>query len=286
MRRSWRLSLAWPRRAMVLRSFGRVDVGRHVGHVEHQPLGAEREPRHHRLDDPTVDRGDVLGRDGIHGVPEAAVVQRGGRHLDHAIAGRARPPPLEGELRARVHHAVGHHELDVGADRHRGVVATRPEHLVDDLAHPQPTQHRERGGQGPKVEVPTAFGQHLGAVERGLDVGGSAQIALRHDAGLATDPGRFSEVVVGVPLDLLGDDRSHTLGNTPSAARSRAPRGHKRAGRANFWKKSPQPRSRASGNSPETPARSPTRSDRRPRSGSCRRRTASPTRTGRRFRAP
>jgi hypothetical protein len=57
--------------------------------------------------------------------------------------------------------------------------------------------------------VAGAFGQRGGAVDRGGDVGGLAEIALRDDLGAAADAGDLAQVVVGLPVDPLAHNARH-----------------------------------------------------------------------------
>ncbi len=157
--------------------------------------------------------------------------------MQPSVAGSRRPPRREAELRAWIDDPVERRESDVGPDRCPSVGASLPDHFVDDLCDPQAPEHLPHRSHIAEGEVAGAIGHHRRTVDRCLDVGRLAQVALGDDPGLAAHPGRLDQVVVGVSADRLGDDGSHTLGNTPSGDKSRASDQGKRAGQRVFWKK-------------------------------------------------
>ena len=87
--------------------------------------------------------------------------------------------------------------------------------VVDEVA-PEPV------GGGLLVAWKFASQEPVGiAGDSGLDDCRLAEIALGDDPGLAVYTGGLGQVVVGVPTDLLVDNRSHALGNTRSSDKSR-----------------------------------------------------------------
>jgi hypothetical protein len=188
----------------------RVDVGGEVGHVEHQARQVDGEDLDHAGHDAPLDLCQMLLADGVHGVPEPPVVESGGGQADEPVARRGLPPLGELALRARVDHPVRRGQRDVGPDRRRRVLAPRADHLVDDLGDSEALEHRPHRRQVAVGEVAGAVrlaGPCLG--EPGGDLLGRAEVALGDDPGFAPDPGRFDEVVVGLPAMLLSDDRCH-----------------------------------------------------------------------------
>ena len=91
-------------------------------------------------------------------------------------------------------------------------------------------EHRPNRSQIAEAEMAGAVGHRRRAGHRCIDVGRLAQVALGDHLGLASHPGDLAQVVVGLALDGLADDRCHVLGHTPSGGQSRASDQDKRAG--------------------------------------------------------
>jgi len=184
---------------------GGVDVGGEVGHVQGQRGDVQPEGSDHGQGDPVLDPGQVLGADGMHGVPELAVVQHRGTDLGEPVRGRGAPPPLEPELGARVDQPAQRGQRQVGAHRRAGVAAPGPDHLVNQRDHAEAIKHPPGGGDVAECEVSGPLGCDRGllGVERGLDIGGRPEVALGDHLGLAVHPGHLPQVPVRLPADHL-----------------------------------------------------------------------------------
>jgi hypothetical protein len=182
-----------------------VDEGGEVGHVTHQGCQIQPELPGHRHAEPAFDLGQLRRRQRVHGVPEPAVIQRRSWDLDPPVRGRGGPPVRERQLRARAHNPVQRGQRQVGAHRGSRVRPSRSGHLIDDLGHPQPLDHRPGRCYIPECQVLCALREHRRAVHGRGDVGGLAQVPLRDDLRPATDPGDFPQVVVRLAADPLTD---------------------------------------------------------------------------------
>jgi hypothetical protein len=182
-----------------------IDEGGEVGHIQHQGRQVQGEPLRHCPAEPAFNLGQPRRRDGIHGVPEPAVIQRHRRNLDPPVRRRGRPPIGEGQLRARRHNPVERGQRQIGTHRRSRIGPPRAHHLVDDPDHAQPLQHRPHRRHIPERQVPRPLRGHRGALHRRRDVLRLAQVALRDDRRLAANPGDFAQVVVRLPADPLAD---------------------------------------------------------------------------------
>jgi hypothetical protein len=214
---------------------GRVDIGGEVGHVEHEARTVEVEGLDHVGNDTSLDLGELGGRDLVHGIPKAPVVERLSGKLHEPIAGGRRPPVREGELGARGHDTVEDQKSDIGPDRCRSIRASGPDHLIDDLGDTKPFDHRPGGCEITEAKVSRAFGDRDRTCHSSLDVLCFAEVALPGHLRLAVHAGHLAQVVVRLPV---GHDKSHTLGLTPSGDKSRAFDQDIRAGQGPILKKS------------------------------------------------
>ena len=188
----------------------RVDPGGEVRHVEDETTQVDLEALDHSGDDAPLDLVEVLLGDRVHRVPKAPVVERSCGYPQPPITGGRPPPLLEGELRARIDHAVQGRERDVGPDRGCCVTSPRTEHLVDDCCDPEAPEHLPHRGDVAEREMPGAVGLTRPRLRQPLgDLLGRAQVALGHDAGLSSHTGRLGQVVVGLAVLLLADDECH-----------------------------------------------------------------------------
>ena len=153
------------------------------------------------------------------------------------VACSRRPPVAKAELGARGNDPVEDHQSDVGPHGCRSVRASRPDHLIDDLGDTKTFDHRPGSCEVTESEVPGPLGDRCRTCHCSLDVLGFSQVALPGHLRLAVHPGHLAQVVIALPVDLLGDDGSHALGNTPSGDKSRAFDQDIRAGQEPFWKK-------------------------------------------------
>jgi hypothetical protein len=110
----------------------------------------------------------------------------------------------EAALGPRVHHPVDGGEHQVGADRDLAVAALRAV-LVDDADQTELVGELPEGGDRPEA----AGANRLGGAELALLAGDHvlklAEVDLLDQAGLAVHPAGADGVVVGVPVDDLGD---------------------------------------------------------------------------------
>ena len=120
----------------------------------------QAEPLHHRRADPALDLGQLRQCDGIHGVPEPAVIQRHRRDLDPPVRGGGRPPVGERQLRARRDHPVQRRQRQVGAHRRRRIRAPRAGHLVDDPATPSRRSIDHAAATSPNARCRVRSGDH------------------------------------------------------------------------------------------------------------------------------
>jgi len=194
----------------------------------------------HASDDEAFDLGELAGRDLVHGVPKAPVVERLWVQVDEPVACGRRPPVAKAELGARGNDSVEDQERDVGPHRCRSIRASRPDHLIDDLGDTKTFDHRPGSCEVTKSEVPGPLGDRCRTCHCSLDVLGLSQVALPGHLRLAVHPGHLAQVVIGLPVDLLRDDGSHALGNTPSGDKSRAFDQDIRAGQEPFFEESLQ----------------------------------------------
>jgi len=142
-------------------------------------------------------------------------------HLSYCqpVACSRRPPVAKAELGARGNDPVEDHQSDVGPHGCRSVRASRPDHLIDDLAT------RWRLITTGSCEVTEA--RCWSARDRcltchcSLDVSAFPSSAPRPSSP-CRPPWPSGAVVIALPVDLLRDDGSHALGNTPSGDKSRA----------------------------------------------------------------
>jgi len=185
-----------------------IDEGGEVGHVQ----GDGGAVHAGRIDDSQCDlAGDLLQflqADGVHRVPEPAVIQR--RRADPGEpAGRcARPPVGEGQLGARGNQAAQRGQRQVGAHAGTSIGPPRPGHLIDDAGHAEILQHAPGGGGHAEVLVLGACGKaQPPAAHRRGQLAGGAQVFLRDDPRLAVHPAGLDQVVIGRVATLLADDR-------------------------------------------------------------------------------
>ena len=152
----------------------------------------------------------LIGGDELSRVPEPPVVERRGGQAHPAVVSGAVPPIGETRLGARVDDPVGHRQSDVGAHRRRCITSAGSDHLVDNLCHTHPLEHRPHRRQVPEGQVPAAVRlARPGALQAGDDLLGRAQVALGNDPGLAAHPGRLDQVVVRLAALPLPHDRCH-----------------------------------------------------------------------------
>jgi hypothetical protein len=191
---------------------GRVDERGEVGHVQHQRAQVQPELGDHARGDGPLGGAQVGLADGVHRVPEAAMVHRGGRQPDQPVADGGPPPASEAELGAGRHHPVEGGQGQVGPDRGGRVRAPGAQDLVDDLGDAESLEHRPGRGQVPERPVASAVGRtRSGRRQPRGNLLGAAQVALGHDPGVAGDPGRLHQVVVGARPPPLPDDACHDL---------------------------------------------------------------------------
>ena len=165
------------------------------------------------------------------------MINGAGRQTHPAVAGGLAPPPSERQLGAGIAQPIERGQGDVGPHRRHRVSPPGADHFVDDLGDPQSPQYVPHRGGRPEGQVAGAIRHHGGSGDGRFDVLRLAQVALRDDLGFAPYPGHLPQVVVGLPLDLLANDRSHVLGHTLSSRKSRVPDQDKRAGSDPFLKK-------------------------------------------------
>jgi hypothetical protein len=170
----------------------RVDVGREVRHVQGHRPDVQSEHGDHLRADPSFDLGQVCGRDGAGGVPEAAVVQHASADAGEPVGRGGGPPVGQAATRTRVDEAVQRGQGQVGAYRRAGVGAPWADHLVHDLGHPQAGQDRPPGGHRPERQVPGPLRHHNGSLHRRLDILGAAQVPFGNHLRLAVHPAHLA----------------------------------------------------------------------------------------------
>ena len=195
-------------RVSALRDWGPVirgvDVGREVRHVQHQSGQIDIELVDDPGGDPCLNLVEMGCGDGVHRVPEPAVIQRCGREPHPAVPGSCFPPVNEAAFRARVHNPVRARQRHIGPDRGRGVAAADTDDVVDDLHNVEAFDDRPHRREVPEREVAGAVRitrTRLG--QAGFDLCSGPQIALRHDPWFAVHACRFGQVVVGLAVLLL-----------------------------------------------------------------------------------
>ncbi len=187
-----------------------IDESGEVGHVQ----GDGGAVHAGRIDDgqrdPAGDLLQLLQADGVHRVPEPAVVQRRRADPGEPAGCRARPPVGEGQLGAGGDQAAQGGQRQVGARARARVRPPGPGDLVDDGGHAQVLQHAPGGGDRAEVLVLGTAGQpQPGAPHRAGQLLGSTQVFLRDDPRLAVHTGGLDQVVIGRVAAFLADDRCH-----------------------------------------------------------------------------
>ncbi len=190
---------------------GGVDVGCEVGHVQGHRGDVEIVYRGRPQREFPLDLGQVGLGDRLHGVPEAAVVEHAGRDLGEPVGGGGGPPVGEGGLRAWGDHPVERGQRQVGADA--GARARQPPagDLVDEVGDAEAGQHAPHRGHVTESQMAGTLRQRgclPGGHGRG-DVLGRAQVALADHFWLALDAAHLPQVVVRLPVDLLGIEAGH-----------------------------------------------------------------------------
>jgi len=100
---------------------GGVDVGSEVGHVQGQRGQVQAEGLDHAQRQPVLDGSELPRGDGVHRLPELAVIQHRGPDPGEPVGGGGLPPRLEPQLRTRRHHPVARGQRQVGAHARAGV---------------------------------------------------------------------------------------------------------------------------------------------------------------------
>ncbi len=151
----------------------------------------------------------------MHRVPESAVVQHRGAHLNEPIGGGGAPPFLETAFRAGIHQPVQRGQRQVGAHRGAGIRPTRTDHRIDRLDHTQPGQDAPSGGHVPKRQMPGPLrhDRRLPGLQQRSDLSRRPQIPLRDHLGLALHPRHLPQVPVRLPADHLLVQARHTFGH-------------------------------------------------------------------------
>ena len=192
---------------------GGGDEGGEVGHVQ-------RHARHVRprdLHDPCRDLPggllQLLQGDGVHRVPEPAVIQRGGADLGEPVRRGGPPPVRELRFRARGDQPVQRRQRQVGPGGQRLPGRARPRCLVDDRDHAELLKHAPGRGHVPERQVPGPLWQHgcLAALHRGGDLRGGAQVPFGDHFRLAVHAGHLPQVPVRLPADLLRVQARHNI---------------------------------------------------------------------------
>jgi hypothetical protein len=146
---------------------GRIDVGGEVGHVQHQPGEVEVEHIDHDRGNATFDLNELSRTDGVHGMPEPPVVESTrGKVPDDPVSGRLAPPLSKGQLRTRGDHPVATRQGDVGPDTCSRALATRTDHLVDDVAYARRSSIPHTAAMSPKERCRERSGSPGPASER------------------------------------------------------------------------------------------------------------------------
>ncbi len=129
-----------------------ADEGGEVGHVQGHRGAVQPVTAHDRHRDPRADLLQLIQGDGVHRVPEPAVIQRAGGDPGEPGRGRLRPPVSEGQLRARRRDPVQRRQRQVGAHAGTRIGPPRPRHRIDDAGHAEIFQQPPAGRD--RAEVP------------------------------------------------------------------------------------------------------------------------------------
>ena len=161
------------------------------------------------LHDPGRDRTGrllhLLQGDGVHRVPEPAVIQHPGGNPGEPVSGSGLPPVRERQLRAWRDQPVQCRQRQVRADAGAGVGTPRSGRLIDDRGDPQILKHAPGGGDVPECQVPGPLRHDRGlpGIQQRLDLRRGAQVPLGDQLRLAIDPAHFAQVPVRLPADHL-----------------------------------------------------------------------------------
>ncbi len=174
-----------------------IDEGREVGHVQRHRRAVHAGGLHDPHGELAGDLCQLPEGDGVHRIPEPAVIQRRGGDLGEPAGGGGLPPVREGQLRARRDQPVQRSQHQVGTRGQRQPGRARAGHFIDNGGHAEILQHAPRRGDRAELLVTGPVRQaQPAAAHRGRQLPGGPQVLLRDDPGLAVHAGGLHQVVV------------------------------------------------------------------------------------------